>query len=133
MEVNLLPNYTVIRGKYIALNIGINEYNYLSGTTTLHVELEKCVANFLGKEAAIVFGMGYVTNSAILPVLMGKVHQLVGLVLSDGLSLLVLVLILFQNFQGSLIISDSLNHNSIVNGARGSGATVRVFQHNSMS
>ena len=32
--------------------------------------------------------------------------------------------------QGSLIISDSLNHNSIVNGARGSGATIRVFQHN---
>ncbi|KAH9791665.1 Long chain base biosynthesis protein 2a [Citrus sinensis] len=50
--------------------------------------------------------MGYVTNSSILPVLMGK---------------------------GSLIISDSLNHNSIVNGARGSGATIRVFQHNTPS
>jgi len=37
----------------------------------------------------------------------------------------------YNNFsQGSLIISDSLNHNSIVNGARGSGATIRVFQHN---
>ncbi|ONM59216.1 Long chain base biosynthesis protein 2a [Zea mays] len=48
--------------------------------------------------------MGYVTNSAIIPCLIGK---------------------------GGLIISDSLNHNSIVNGARGSGATVRVFQHNS--
>ncbi|KAF0917437.1 hypothetical protein E2562_020559 [Oryza meyeriana var. granulata] len=48
--------------------------------------------------------MGYVTNSAIIPCLVGK---------------------------GGLIISDSLNHNSIVNGARGSSATVRVFQHNS--
>ncbi|XP_031101238.1 long chain base biosynthesis protein 2a-like isoform X4 [Ipomoea triloba] len=48
--------------------------------------------------------MGYATNSAILPVLIRK---------------------------GGLIISDSLNHNSIVNGARGSGATIRVFQHNS--
>ncbi|KAG5234313.1 long chain base biosynthesis protein [Salix suchowensis] len=76
------------------------------GTTTLHNELEECVANFVGKPAAIVFGMGYVTNSAILPVLIGK---------------------------GGLIISDSLNHNSIVNGARGSGATVRVFQHNTPS
>ncbi|XWS47762.1 hypothetical protein CRYUN_Cryun13aG0012600 [Craigia yunnanensis] len=76
------------------------------GTTTLHKELEECVANFVGKPAAIVFGMGYVTNSAILPVLIGK---------------------------GGLIISDSLNHNSIVNGARGSGATVRVFQHNTPS
>ncbi|KHN00617.1 Serine palmitoyltransferase 2 [Glycine soja] len=76
------------------------------GTTVLHLELEECVANFVGKPAAIVFGMGYVTNSAILPVLMGK---------------------------GSLIISDSLNHNSIVNGARGSGATIRVFQHNEVA
>ncbi|KAM2051624.1 hypothetical protein ACFX16_033224 [Malus domestica] len=74
------------------------------GTTDLHNELEECVANFVGKPAAIVFGMGYVTNSAILPVLMGK---------------------------GGLIVSDSLNHNSIVNGARGSGARVCVFQHNS--
>ncbi|KAG4939366.1 hypothetical protein JHK85_046088 [Glycine max] len=76
------------------------------GTTALHLELEECVAKFVGKPAAIVFGMGYVTNSAILPVLMGK---------------------------GNLIISDSLNHNSIVNGARGSGATIRVFQHNEPS
>ncbi|KAL6975905.1 serine palmitoyltransferase component [Sarracenia purpurea var. burkii] len=76
------------------------------GTTILHTELEEIVAKFVGKPAAIVFGMGYLTNSAILPVLMGK---------------------------GGLIISDSLNHNSIVNGARGSGATIRVFQHNTPS
>nr|XP_043608166.1 long chain base biosynthesis protein 2b-like isoform X2 [Erigeron canadensis] len=72
--------------------------------TALHTELEKAVADFVGKLAAIVTGMGYVTNSAILPVLIGK---------------------------GGLIISDSLNHNSIINGARGSGATIKVFQHNS--
>ena len=46
---------------------------FLPGTVTLHKELEECVANFVGKPAAIVFGMGYVTNSAILPVLIGKV------------------------------------------------------------
>ncbi|KAL6136026.1 hypothetical protein ACLB2K_061328 [Fragaria x ananassa] len=76
------------------------------GTTVLHNELEECVASFVGKPAAIVFGMGYVTNSAILPVLIGK---------------------------GGLIVSDSLNHNSIVNGARGSGASICVFQHNTPS
>ncbi|XP_022774198.1 long chain base biosynthesis protein 2a-like [Durio zibethinus] len=76
------------------------------GTTVLHNELEEYVARFVGKPAAIVFGMGYVTNSAILPALIGK---------------------------GALIISDSLNHNSIVNGARGSGATIRVFQHDTPS
>ncbi|KAF2301820.1 hypothetical protein GH714_029567 [Hevea brasiliensis] len=45
-----------------------------AGTTALHNELEKCVADFVGKPAAIVFGMGYVTNSAILPVLIGKAY-----------------------------------------------------------
>ncbi|KAK4707064.1 hypothetical protein R3W88_033362 [Solanum pinnatisectum] len=76
------------------------------GTITIHTELEEHVAKFVGKPAAIVFGMGYVTNSAVLPVLIGE---------------------------GGLIISDSLNHSSIVNGARGSGATIRVFQHNKPS
>ncbi|KAG8078973.1 hypothetical protein GUJ93_ZPchr0007g4597 [Zizania palustris] len=61
------------------------------------------VARFVGKPAAILFGMGYATNSAIIPALIGK---------------------------GGLIISDAFNHNSIVNGARGSGASIQVFQHN---
>ncbi|ONM17989.1 Long chain base biosynthesis protein 2a [Zea mays] len=74
------------------------------GTTKLHNELEELPARFVGKPAAILFGMCYVTNSAIIPCLIGK---------------------------GGLIISDSLNHNLIVNRVRGSGATVRVFQHNS--
>lgn len=33
------------------------------------------MAKFVGKPAAIVFGMGYVTNSAVLPVLIGEVHR----------------------------------------------------------
>ncbi|XP_010503519.1 PREDICTED: long chain base biosynthesis protein 2b [Camelina sativa] len=77
-----------------------------AGTTSVHAELEECVAKYVGQPAAIVCGMGYATNSAIIPVLIGK---------------------------GGLIISDSLNHTSIVNGARGSGATIRVFQHNTPS
>ncbi|CAL9750872.1 unnamed protein product [Musa acuminata subsp. burmannicoides] len=77
-----------------------------AGTTRLHVELEELIARFVGKPAAITFGMGYVTNSSIIPVLVGE---------------------------GGLIISDSFNHNSIVSGARASGATVHVFRHNSPS
>jgi hypothetical protein len=70
----------------------------------VHDELEREVASFVGKEAALVFGMGFATNSLTLPVLMrGK---------------------------DSLIISDSLNHASIVAGVRGSGARVKVFRHN---
>jgi len=74
-----------------------------AGTTAVHEELEAEVAKFVGKEAAITFGMGYATNSAVIPALMGK---------------------------GCLIISDSLNHASIVAGARGSGAKIKVFKHN---
>ncbi|KAG2293176.1 hypothetical protein Bca52824_039845 [Brassica carinata] len=77
-----------------------------AGTTSVHVELEECVAKYVGKHSAIVFGMGYATNSFIIPVLIGK---------------------------GGLIISDSLNHSSIINGARGSGANIRIFQHNTPS
>ncbi|KAG5614341.1 hypothetical protein H5410_014165, partial [Solanum commersonii] len=75
------------------------------GTTTIHTELEEHVAKFVGKPAAIVFGMGYVNKLSCASCLDRR----------------------------GLIISDSLNHNSIVNGARGSGATIRVFQHNKPS
>lgn len=43
------------------------------GTTKLHEELEDVVAKYVGKPAAVCFGMGYVTNSAIIPVIIGKV------------------------------------------------------------
>jgi serine palmitoyltransferase len=53
----------------------------------------------------MVLGMGFATNSAVIPAFCGH---------SD------------------LIISDALNHMSIVAGARGSGARVRVFKHNNV-
>mmetsp|Transcript_15341 Transcript_15341/g.23098 ORF Transcript_15341/g.23098 Transcript_15341/m.23098 type:complete len:493 (-) Transcript_15341:286-1764(-) len=73
------------------------------GSTKVLVDLENEIAQFLGKEAAIVCSMGYGTNSTTIPALMGE---------------------------GSLIISDTLNHTSLVNGSRGSGAKIRVFRHN---
>eukprot|EP00250_Pteridium_aquilinum_P004103 c14339_g1_i1 orf=205-1662(+) len=73
------------------------------GNTVLHEELENLIASFVGKPAAMVYGMGFATNSTTLPSLIGK---------------------------GGLIISDALNHSSIVAGARGSGAKVAVFRHN---
>ena len=73
------------------------------GYTALHEELERCVADFVGKEAAIVFNMGFATNALGIPALGGK---------------------------GTLLVSDSLNHSSIVVGARASGAVIRVYQHN---
>lgn len=73
------------------------------GTTSVHIELEETVAKFIGKEKAMVFSMGYGTNTSTISILAGK---------------------------GSLIISDSLNHTSIVNGARASPALIRVFRNN---
>lgn len=73
------------------------------GGSSLHKEAEERIAKFLGKESAMIFGMGYNTNSTTIPALCGK---------------------------GDLIISDSLNHASLVAGCRTSGATVRVFKHN---
>ncbi|ORY00776.1 serine palmitoyltransferase [Basidiobolus meristosporus CBS 931.73] len=76
-----------------------------AGTTQLHQEAEALVARFVGKEDAIIVSMGFATNSTTLPSLLSK---------------------------GCLIISDELNHSSIVSGARLSGAAIRVFTHNSM-
>jgi len=65
----------------------------------VHLELEQLVAEFVGKPAALTFGMGFATNSIVIPALVGR---------------------------GCLILSDALNHASIVAGARGSGAKVKV-------
>lgn len=73
------------------------------GTSALHTELETTVANFLGKEDCVTLTMGFNTNATTIPALVGR---------------------------GDLIISDELNHTSIVNGARASGAAIRVFRHN---
>ncbi|XP_029449412.1 serine palmitoyltransferase 3-like [Rhinatrema bivittatum] len=75
------------------------------GNLDKHKELEDLVAQFLGVEAAMVFGMGFATNSMNIPALVGK---------------------------GCLILSDELNHTSLILGARLSGATIRVFKHNNM-
>ena len=81
-----------------------------AGSTPVHAQLESTVATFLEKEAAIVIGMGFATNSAVIPVVVDP----------EG------------NGKGVLLISDALNHSSIVEGVRGSGAKVQPFAHNNM-
>ncbi|KAI9827834.1 MAG: serine palmitoyltransferase component [Thelocarpon impressellum] len=75
------------------------------GTSDLHLEVEDQVAKFVGKQAAVVFSMGFGTNATAFPALVGK---------------------------GCLIISDELNHASIRFGARLSGAMIEMFKHNDM-
>ena len=59
------------------------------GTTELHLQLEQQIANFMGQEAAMIIGMGFASNSTVLPALINE---------------------------GDLILSDALNHSSIVTG-----------------
>lgn len=70
------------------------------------MELEALVAEFVGKPAALTFGMGFATNSTTIPILVDK-H--------------------------CLVISDALNHTSLVLGCRLSGASIRPFKHNDMA
>ncbi|MBM3644868.1 MAG: 5-aminolevulinate synthase [Alphaproteobacteria bacterium] len=77
----------------------------ISGTNSLHAELERELAALHGKESALVFTSGYVANETTL--------QTLGAMLP-----------------GCEIFSDALNHASMIEGMRHSRATRRVFRHN---
>ncbi|RZS19340.1 hypothetical protein BHM03_00051724 [Ensete ventricosum] len=81
-EINtaLLVLSSLSRNMHLALavlgptqGLGSSAFHGYAGTTKLHIELEELVARFVGKPAAITFGMGYVTNSSIIPALVGEV------------------------------------------------------------
>jgi glycine C-acetyltransferase len=72
----------------------------------LHLELEKRLAAFKGTEAALVYQTGFATNAGLIPQLAGK---------------------------GDIIISDELNHGSIIDGVRLSYADRDVYKHRDVS
>jgi 8-amino-7-oxononanoate synthase len=75
----------------------------ISGNLELHEELEGELAEFCGTEAALVFSTGYMANLGVLTTLAGP---------------------------GDVIVSDSLNHASIIDACRLAGAETRIFEHN---
>ena len=85
---------------------GTNGVRTLAGTLTIHTELEETIADFKHSEAAITYSSGYATNLAVISTLMGR---------------------------GDYILSDKLNHASIVDGCLMSGAEFRRFRHNDMA
>jgi glycine C-acetyltransferase len=84
------------------MGVGPAAVRTIAGTTTLHLELEKRLAAFKGVEAAITFQSGFAANLATIPALVGK---------EDA------------------IFSDRLNHASIIDGCRLSGAKIIPYEH----
>jgi 8-amino-7-oxononanoate synthase len=84
---------------------GTNGVRTLAGSLTIHTELEETIADFKHAEAAITYTSGYATNLTVISTLMGR---------------------------GDYVLSDKLNHASIVDGCLMSGAEFRRFKHNDM-
>jgi glycine C-acetyltransferase len=82
--------------------IGPAAVRSIAGTMDLHVELDKRMAAFKGVDAAITFQSGFAANLGVLPALVGK---------------------------EDVIFSDELNHASIIDGSRLSGANVVRYKH----
>jgi 8-amino-7-oxononanoate synthase len=84
---------------------GTHGVRFLAGTLSLHEALEETIATFKHAEAAITYTSGYVTNLTVISTLLGR---------------------------GDYVISDKLNHASIVDGCLMSGAKLLRFVHNDM-
>ncbi len=85
--------------------VGSGAVRPISGTMDVHVELERRLAKFKSAEASLTYPTGFMANSGLIP-------QLVG--------------------EQDIIISDELNHGSIIDGVRLSKADRAVYKHNNM-
>jgi 8-amino-7-oxononanoate synthase len=84
---------------------GATASRLMAGTDYDYAALENAVAFFKGTEAALVFGSGYLANLGTIPALVGR---------------------------GDAVFGDRMNHASIVDGIRLSGATAYRYRHNDM-
>jgi len=82
---------------------GVAGSRFLNGNTVLHTELERKLAAFKGREAALVYATGYQMNLGVISALVGR---------------------------GDVVIVDKLDHASILDGCRLSGGEIRRYKHN---
>jgi glycine C-acetyltransferase len=86
--------------------VGSGAVRSIAGTMKIHMELEEQIARFKNTEACVVFQSGFAANAGTVSAVLGK---------------------------EDLIISDELNHASIIDGCRLSKATIKVFKHKDLS
>src|SRR5271154_4030206 len=84
------------------LGVGAGAVRTIAGTMAIHMALEEQIARFKNVEACVVFQSGFTANAGTVSAVLGK---------------------------EDLIVSDELNHASIIDGARLSKATIKVFKH----
>jgi glycine C-acetyltransferase len=84
------------------LGVGSGSVRTIAGTMSIHMELERRLAEFKRTDATVVFQSGFTANAGTVSSILGK---------------------------DDFIISDELNHASIIDGARLSRATIKVFPH----
>ena len=101
-----LCNHPKLREAAIAATekygVGSGAVRTIAGTMRIHMELEEKIAAFKGVEACVVFQSGFAANAGTVSSVLGK-----------------------EDF----ILSDELNHASIIDGARLSRAKIKVFRH----
>jgi len=85
---------------------GTHGVRSLAGSLGIHTELEETISEFKHAEATVTYSSGYATNLTVISTLMGR---------------------------GDYVLSDKLNHASIVDGCMMSGAEFRRFKHNDMA
>jgi glycine C-acetyltransferase len=90
------------RAAITSLGVGTGSVRTIAGTMTIHMALEERLARFKRTEACVVFQSGFAANAGTVAALLGR---------------------------DDVIVSDELNHASIIDGARLSRATIKVFPH----
>ena len=86
--------------------VGSGSVRTIAGTMDVHLQLERKLAEFKRTEAAVVFQSGFAANAGTVAAILGR---------------------------DDAIVSDELNHASIIDGARLSRATIKVFPHRDVS